>query len=193
MEEVWQWLKLVGICLMLLMMVLKMVVLLWWRPRKIEEHFSRQGIRGPPYHFFVGNVKELVGMMLKASSQPMRFSHNILPRVLSFYHNWKKIYGTIMFYTLYLSSFKCFECVKLCVLLELFWRGKKGLFFWVQVLLFKILQLFLSLDAWCSSWDFLDGSTSVFLFFPSFLEKREKKKLYFDNPIFVFVSQQHNK
>ncbi|TYH12483.1 hypothetical protein ES288_A06G070600v1 [Gossypium darwinii] len=93
MDEVWQWLKLVGICLMLLMTVLKMVVLLWWRPRKIEEHFSRQGIRGPPYHFFIGNVKELVGMMLKASSQPMPFSHNILPRVLSFYHHWKKIYG----------------------------------------------------------------------------------------------------
>lgn len=33
-------------------------------------------------------------MMLKASSQPMpNSSHNILPRVLSFYHHWKKIYG----------------------------------------------------------------------------------------------------
>ncbi|KAK8610455.1 hypothetical protein V6N13_081612 [Hibiscus sabdariffa] len=70
-----------------------MVVQLWWRPREIEDHFSRQGIRGPPYHFFFGNSKELVGMMLKASSQPMSFSHNILPRVLSFYHHWNKIYG----------------------------------------------------------------------------------------------------
>ncbi|KAK8654627.1 hypothetical protein V6N13_107234 [Hibiscus sabdariffa] len=70
-----------------------MAVQLWWRPRKIEEHFSRQGIRGPPYHFFTGNVKELAGMMSKASSQPMPFSHNILPRVLSFYHHWNKIYG----------------------------------------------------------------------------------------------------
>ncbi|KAH0710008.1 hypothetical protein KY284_011435 [Solanum tuberosum] len=31
--------------------------------------------------------------MLKASSQTMPLSHNILPRVLSFYHHWKKIYG----------------------------------------------------------------------------------------------------
>ncbi|KDP32358.1 hypothetical protein JCGZ_13283 [Jatropha curcas] len=87
------WLKLVGICFFILVIVLKIVVLLWWRPRRIEEHFSKQGIRGPPYRFFIGNVKELVEMMLKASSQPMPFSHNILPRVLSFYHHWKKIYG----------------------------------------------------------------------------------------------------
>ncbi|PKI75712.1 hypothetical protein CRG98_003855 [Punica granatum] len=34
-------------------------------------------------------------MMMKASSQPLPdFSHNILPRVLSFYHHWKKIYGS---------------------------------------------------------------------------------------------------
>ncbi|KAJ1390196.1 Cytochrome P450 [Sesbania bispinosa] len=93
MEELLSWLKLLPFSFMLLLFLLKVTVLLWWRPRKIEGHFSKQGIRGPPYRFFIGNVKELVGMMLKASSQPMPFSHNILPRVLSFYHHWKKIYG----------------------------------------------------------------------------------------------------
>lgn len=73
---------------------LKAIVFLWWRPRKIQQHFSKQGIRGPPYHFFIGNVREIVGLMLKASSHPMPPTHNILPRVLSFYHHWKKIYGT---------------------------------------------------------------------------------------------------
>ncbi|XP_059638040.1 cytochrome P450 734A1-like [Cornus florida] len=89
-------LKLVFICVCVLVCVLKLGVLLWWRPRKIEDHFSKQGIRGPPYRFFIGNAKELVSLMLKASSQPMPqpFSHNILPRVLSFYHHWKKIYGS---------------------------------------------------------------------------------------------------
>ncbi|CAN1120264.1 Cytochrome P450 734A1 [Linum perenne] len=91
----WVVMKLLAISFLLLLFVLKIVVLLWWKPRKIEEHFSRQGIRGPPYRFFIGNVKELVEMMLKASSQPMpTFSHNILPRVLSFYHHWKKLYGS---------------------------------------------------------------------------------------------------
>ncbi|XP_057968203.1 cytochrome P450 734A1-like [Malania oleifera] len=82
------------IYLVVLVVVLKAALVLWWKPRKIQDHFSKQGIRGPPYRFFIGNVKELVGLMLKASSQPMpNFSHNILPRVLSFYHHWKKIYG----------------------------------------------------------------------------------------------------
>ncbi|KAI4335779.1 hypothetical protein L6164_014389 [Bauhinia variegata] len=94
MEELLSWIKLLSFSSMGLLFVLKVAVLLWWRPRKIEGHFSKQGIRGPPYRFFIGNVKELVSMMLKASSQPMPCSHNILPRVLSFYHHWKKIYGT---------------------------------------------------------------------------------------------------
>ena len=85
---------LVSLVVFVFVFVLKVVVLLWWRPRKIEDHFSKQGIRGPPYRFFVGNAKELVSLMLKASSQPMPISHNILPRVLSFYHHWRKIYGT---------------------------------------------------------------------------------------------------
>ncbi|GAB4850102.1 hypothetical protein Ancab_029401 [Ancistrocladus abbreviatus] len=71
----------------------KILGLLWWRPTKFAKHFSRQGIKGPPYHFFIGNMKELVELMMKASSQPMPLSHNILPRVLPFYHHWKKIYG----------------------------------------------------------------------------------------------------
>ncbi|KAL3535819.1 hypothetical protein ACH5RR_004280 [Cinchona calisaya] len=87
-------LKVLFISLLVLVLMLKVLVLLWWRPRKIEQHFSKQGIRGPPYRFLVGNAKELVSLMLKASSQPMTpFSHNILPRVLPFYHHWRKIYG----------------------------------------------------------------------------------------------------
>lgn len=90
--------KVLLLSVMLSLVIVKGMSLLWWRPRKIEEHFSKQGIRGPPYHFFIGNVKELVGMMLKASSHPMPFSHNILPRVLSFYHHWRKIYGLFLFF-----------------------------------------------------------------------------------------------
>ncbi|XP_039126564.1 cytochrome P450 734A6-like isoform X1 [Dioscorea cayenensis subsp. rotundata] len=75
---------------------MKVLNLVWWKPKRLEEHFARQGIRGPPYKFFLGNVKEMVGYMLEASSKPMdpHNSHNILPRVLSFYHHWKKIYGS---------------------------------------------------------------------------------------------------
>ncbi|CAM8923000.1 unnamed protein product [Rhodiola kirilowii] len=80
--------------LILSFFALKIIKALWWNPRKIQHHFSKQGVRGPPYRFFIGNVKELAALMSIASSQPLPlFSHNILPRVLSFYHHWNKIYG----------------------------------------------------------------------------------------------------
>lgn len=86
--------KIILICFIVFLFYIKVVVFLWWRPRKIEAHFSKQGIRGPPYRFFIGNSKEIMSLMMQASSQPIiPFSHNILPRVLSFYHHWRKIYG----------------------------------------------------------------------------------------------------
>nr|XP_043624816.1 cytochrome P450 734A1 [Erigeron canadensis] len=81
--------------IVLLVLVVKVYMLLWWKPKKIEKHFGKQGIKGPPYCFLIGNAKEIVSLMVKASSKPMPlpFSHNILSRVLSFYHHWNKIYG----------------------------------------------------------------------------------------------------
>ncbi|EMS47999.1 hypothetical protein TRIUR3_08006 [Triticum urartu] len=55
------------------------------------------GVRGPPYRFLLGSVKEMVGLMVEASSKPMSppTSHNALPRVLAFYHYWRKIYAQL--------------------------------------------------------------------------------------------------
>ncbi|GER44141.1 cytochrome P450 [Striga asiatica] len=75
--------------------VLKIVIHLWWAPRRTEKHFLRQGIKGPKYELLLGNLKELASLNLRATTQPMALSHNILPRVLSFYHHWKKIYGSM--------------------------------------------------------------------------------------------------
>ncbi|CAM0910133.1 unnamed protein product [Alopecurus aequalis] len=68
---------------------------LWWRPRRLEAHFSAQGVRGPPYRFLFGSVREMVSLMAEATAKPMSpaTSHNALPRVLAFYHYWRKIYG----------------------------------------------------------------------------------------------------
>lgn len=101
------WMKPLCMWVMALVLLLKLGVTLWWRPCKIQAHFCRQGIRGPPYRFFIGNVHQVVSMMLQASSQPIfPFSHNILPRVLSFYHHWNKLYGThtVLYNTIHLSK-----------------------------------------------------------------------------------------
>ncbi|XP_020592997.1 cytochrome P450 734A6-like [Phalaenopsis equestris] len=97
----WRWLLQFSTAALLIAVVFiattfKLLLILWWKPRRIVQHFAKQGIRGPPYRFFVGNLREMIGLMLEASSTPMspQTSHNILPRVLSFYNHWKKIYGS---------------------------------------------------------------------------------------------------
>lgn len=92
---VWWWIT--AAVAALAYMAVKLMEVLWWRPRRVEEHFARQGIRGPPYRFFIGCVREMVALMVAASAKPMPppyRSHNVLPRVLAFYHHWKKIYGS---------------------------------------------------------------------------------------------------
>jgi len=68
---------------------------LWWRPRRLERHFARHGVRGPGYRFFFGSSIELIRLMGDASSRPAppEAPHDVLPRVLAFYHHWRKLYG----------------------------------------------------------------------------------------------------
>ncbi|TKW22551.1 hypothetical protein SEVIR_4G236100v4 [Setaria viridis] len=83
-------------CLLVLLHVAARVAdALWWRPRRLEAHFARQGVRGPPYRFLLGCVTEMVALMADAAAKPMSppDSHDALPRVLAFYHYWRKIYG----------------------------------------------------------------------------------------------------
>ncbi|WVZ79515.1 hypothetical protein U9M48_027086 [Paspalum notatum var. saurae] len=85
-----------GACLVVLLHVAARVAdALWWRPRRLEAHFARQGVRGPPYRLLVGCLTEMVALMAEANAEPMSptDSHDALPRVLAFYHYWRKIYG----------------------------------------------------------------------------------------------------
>ncbi|CAI9114037.1 OLC1v1014656C1 [Oldenlandia corymbosa var. corymbosa] len=86
----WFWLTMLYFGLML---AFKVWFDYWWKPRRIEHIFCAQGIKGPKYQFFLGNLKEIASLMSRVSSPPMPFSHNILPRVLCFYHHWRKIHG----------------------------------------------------------------------------------------------------
>lgn len=93
----WWWIAAAAAACAAAYMAVKLLEVLWWRPRRVEAHFARQGIRGPPYRFFIGCVREMVALMVASSAKPMPppyRSHNVLPRVLAFYHHWKKIYGT---------------------------------------------------------------------------------------------------
>ncbi|KAK3127885.1 hypothetical protein QOZ80_7AG0579710 [Eleusine coracana subsp. coracana] len=91
----WQQGALAAACLFLYVAAARLMEALWWRPRRLERHFARYGVRGPGYRFFFGSSIELIRLMVDASSRPARpeAPHDALPRVLAFYHHWRKLYG----------------------------------------------------------------------------------------------------
>lgn len=75
--------------------VARLMEALWWRPRRLERHFARHGVRGPGYRLYLGSSIELSRLMEDASSRPAPRDepHRVLPRVLAFHHHWDKLYG----------------------------------------------------------------------------------------------------
>lgn len=78
--------------------VARLMEALWWRPRRLERHFARHGVRGPGYRLYLGSSIELSRLMEDASSRPAPRDepHRVLPRVLAFHHHWDKLYGTVV-------------------------------------------------------------------------------------------------
>ncbi|PIA45518.1 hypothetical protein AQUCO_01600002v1, partial [Aquilegia coerulea] len=72
---------------------LKTVYWLWLKPMKMKKYLKKQGIDGPSYKFFYGNLKESEMMKMKARSKPMELSHCIVPRLLPFQNQAVKTYG----------------------------------------------------------------------------------------------------
>ncbi|KAI3464985.1 hypothetical protein Pfo_021648 [Paulownia fortunei] len=80
-----------------------------WLPWKIEKHFRKQGIRGPPYHLVYGNSEEIKKLIKVAASKPIpEFCHNILHRVLPQYYKWSGQYGKTLLFWFGLKPFLLF-------------------------------------------------------------------------------------
>ncbi|WVZ54199.1 hypothetical protein U9M48_005036 [Paspalum notatum var. saurae] len=59
------------------------LVRLVWQPHAVTRAFARQGVRGPPYRFFLGNTGEARAMRAAASGATLhRSSHDIVPLVM---------------------------------------------------------------------------------------------------------------
>ncbi|KAF5194615.1 Cytochrome p450 [Thalictrum thalictroides] len=69
----------------------------WLKPKKVEKYLREQGLRGPSYRFLFGNHLEMSSATKEATSRPMEFSHQIVPRVLPFLHHSIKKYGKMCF------------------------------------------------------------------------------------------------
>ncbi|KAF7131986.1 hypothetical protein RHSIM_Rhsim09G0123100 [Rhododendron simsii] len=85
-----------SLCFYLLFFFLTLLRKMWWTPNRIQRAMNLQGIRGPPYRFVYGNMKEVLNMTTATMSKPMGLSHNIFPRLQPHLHSWLNIYGKNM-------------------------------------------------------------------------------------------------
>ncbi|KAJ4834923.1 hypothetical protein Tsubulata_043547, partial [Turnera subulata] len=67
----------------------------WLRPKRLEKLLRQQGIKGRPYKFLLGDVKEMAKMLEKAMSKPITLNHQIIGRVMPFFHEMVQNYGKI--------------------------------------------------------------------------------------------------
>ncbi|KAF6154234.1 hypothetical protein GIB67_001130 [Kingdonia uniflora] len=70
--------------LSVILWAMKALYTIWWTPKKLERALRKQGIKGPAYKLFFGNMKENFGMVKEARSKSMNLSHNIAPHILPF-------------------------------------------------------------------------------------------------------------
>ncbi|KAK9085350.1 hypothetical protein Sjap_025761 [Stephania japonica] len=66
--------------------VAKVLIWVWWKPRKLEKLLREQGFNGTSHMYMFGDLKQLVSTTKKARSKPIELSHSIVPRVFPFIH-----------------------------------------------------------------------------------------------------------
>ncbi|XP_072994579.1 cytochrome P450 CYP72A616-like [Typha latifolia] len=90
-------LGLVGLLLLLSWWAFQMLEWAWFKPRRLARALRAQGLRGTPYRFLSGDVRENTRLSQEAKAKPMPLSHDIAPRVAPFFHRSMKENGKISF------------------------------------------------------------------------------------------------
>ncbi|KAI3817118.1 hypothetical protein L1987_10907 [Smallanthus sonchifolius] len=86
------------LCSIVLLPLFKFFHKFWWVPMRVKYVMNSQGIRGPPYSFIYGNIKEISNMIKRSTSSPMDISHYIFPRIQPHFDSWLNIYGKNFMY-----------------------------------------------------------------------------------------------
>ncbi|XP_074357028.1 cytochrome P450 734A1-like isoform X1 [Apium graveolens] len=71
----------------------KAVYSIIWVPWRIQRFFRKQGVDGPSYRPFYGNIAEIMKMTKEAQSKSIPFTHDIVHRVSPDYYLWSVKYG----------------------------------------------------------------------------------------------------
>ncbi|WJX79081.1 hypothetical protein P8452_62235 [Trifolium repens] len=91
-------LLLVTIFVLALFYLIKTLHSFFYVPYKIQRHFRNQGISGPTYRPIYGNSSQIKRLYAQTKSEPNSFNHDILKRVVPFYHIWSCMYGKTFLY-----------------------------------------------------------------------------------------------
>ncbi|KAK9285117.1 hypothetical protein L1049_024302 [Liquidambar formosana] len=75
---------------------LKVLHMIWWKPKIVEKQLREQGIYGLPYRLWHGNTKEMMKLSKETGSKPLGLSHDILPRLDPFLHKMALTYNNIL-------------------------------------------------------------------------------------------------
>jgi PHYB activation tagged suppressor 1 len=79
--------------------VLDALVRLVWRPRAVARRLRAQGVRGPPYSFFDGNLGDI--RRLRAAGAAVRLDvadHDFTPIAQPQFREWIPLYGRFFFF-----------------------------------------------------------------------------------------------
>lgn len=69
--------------------VIRALRLVWWTPLYFRRTMEKQGVRGPPGHFIVGNLAPI----FQTKPDPLTFTHDHVGRLMDYHVNWSRIYG----------------------------------------------------------------------------------------------------
>ncbi|XP_037438451.1 cytochrome P450 709B2-like [Triticum dicoccoides] len=84
-----------------LLVTIRAVWYLIWRPYAVARWFARQGIRGPPYRFLVGSLPECHRMLVAGRAKALdTSSHDCITTVQPFFREWASQYGKTFLYWL---------------------------------------------------------------------------------------------
>lgn len=88
----------VSLGILLVTWAMRMLEWSWWKPRRLERALRAQGLKGTPYRFLYGDLKDNARLNKEARSKPISpHSHSIIPRVAPFFFHSMKEHGKISF------------------------------------------------------------------------------------------------
>ncbi|XP_027341632.1 cytochrome P450 CYP72A219-like [Abrus precatorius] len=73
----------------------KLISKFWWGPKSVEKQLRKQGVRGNSYKLFNGDVEVLKKCTAEALSMPISLNHQIVPRVMPFFHQMVENHGKV--------------------------------------------------------------------------------------------------